>query len=749
MKNIKMLWLLLIIVTFILNSCGGGGGTRVDNNGSLNINVSDINLSIEDINNTIEDEESNLSIEDMNSSVEEGNLSIEDINNSIEECNTTDINGTIIEDCNISDDINSSDNNDYIKDSNRQPEISGDIYIGDGTPKEANITVDDFDRANLTLEIEDDLTLTTANNFLFGLNINELDDETIERLKQFMTLGISVDYNQTGCVESNNPPFNVEDYKNAYITGVNEDNIDRVNLSIEALDLRDTRDIKVALRVIDGLGIRNSDIKIVETKPELIIDVNQSVVTSFKVDDFVNNGFNGIDENNIEDMNKFITYQLNIQTLEELKNVVERAYQYNISVDLQCENSDADDEHNLTLDGYNIACISTNNIDNLTSLAIDLNLSNTKEIRDIYTTAYAIGIELAPSILTAPPMISIIEDKENKIYMKKTGQTAIFEPKDDGYYQSGVKPFYERIDFGDDKGVVKDKLRGLMWQDSKDIAIKQWLTDEDYHGCEDIGLVGSNVNGIIITPDMACENKFKNLGDSAYNYCNDLNLGEYDDWRLPYIEELSDLTDYQAPRWSDNWEIENYSIPKEFKYTRFEAYWSQSFYRGFEWDHAWVWGSQDGTVIHTWTDYNGAVRCVREYKDIYFASAEDDYEDLGNNIIRDNLRGIEWEVSKSPYDKWDVLVKYCKDKTTDGGGWRLPNINELTTIVDRLRGTLAVKKPFLTYTTIAGYWSSTTAIVWQGMNDKAFRIETYRGSEIKAEKTNVNKGFCIRDIRNE
>ena len=243
-----------------------------DVNGSLDINLTEDNISILDNNLSLDINltEDNISIVDMNLSLDinltEDNITLES--------NLTDINTSL--------DLNSTEDNITTEDNStivykNSDNVSGNIYTGDGTPKDANITKDDFDNANLTLELKDDFTLTTANNFLFGLNINELDDETIERLKQFMTLGISLDYNQTKCTDAT-VPLLVEDYKNACITGVNDDNIDSVNISIEASDLKDTKEIKVALRVIDELDIRNSDIIIVEIKDEPIVDTNQTAV---------------------------------------------------------------------------------------------------------------------------------------------------------------------------------------------------------------------------------------------------------------------------------------------------------------------------------------------------------------------------------------------------------------------------------------------------------------------------------------
>ena len=456
-------------------------------------------------------------------------------------------------------------------------------------------------------------------------------------------------------------------------------------------------------------------------------------------------------------MNNFITYQLNLETLDELKTIIDRAYQYNISVNLQCENSEADLEHNLTIDNYNLACISSNNMENLTNLAIDLNLSNTKEIRDIYITAYAIGIELAPTIDNTIINTSIIDTAEH-IYIKKTGQSIIFEPKDDGYYQAGVKPQYTR---DNNKGVVKDEIRGLMWQDGEDIVIKQWLDDSHYKGCEPMGILRQTVDGVYITEEMVCGLNY-DKGDTAYNYCENLEYAEYDDWRLPDLKELSDLSDYQANGWDSNWNQTSYAINSIFKNISATAYWSREYYVGFHHKRGWIWSARTGINLHTDLDFKGAVKCIRNYKDNYFLTNKDNYNRVSDTIIKDSLRGFEWEVDqtnyiidngkdfdrdKSNYGNWEHAVKYCQDKITDGGGWRLPSINELKTIISPKRYAPAYKTTFERRLGIASYWSSTTANVWEGMADKALVVETHEGNMVRDAKSANSKCICIREIK--
>ncbi len=740
-KNI----ILTIIIIFILSSCGGGGKSSNDNStqedNSTDIRITETNTT--ELNTTIiEPIEDNLTIE-LNTTIDSNTTNIES-NTSIDD-NLTTTNPSIP----------------YQED---DVDVSGNIYIGDGEPQEATITQEELYANNITVKIKDDFSLTNVNNFLFTLNIDELNEQTIDRLKQFITLGIALDYNQTDCIEAD-LPLTLEDYNNSCIVGVNQDNLEQINLAIEGSTLSNTRDIKVALSLIDELGIKNNDIQKADIKPQPIADENQTeiITTSFTVEDFTNGSFIGINSNNIDDMNHFITYQLHLQTLDELKNVIDRAYQYNISVNLECKNPNANQEHNLSAEGYRFACISTNNTDNLTSLATDLNLTNTKEIRDIYQTAYAIGIDLAPP----PAPVECPKDSKERIYIKKTGQTNILEPYDDGYYRAGISPCYERKDLGDDKGIVIDKIRGTMWQDSKEIAKKGWVTKPNSDKCLHINTMGqkdyADENKTIVsyeyTEDDVCELLYDN-GDTAYNYCQNLELGGYDDWRLPYILELMDISNYQNPAWIDDNTMSRYAIDDTFRYTAQPAYWARDHYIGYHFEQSWVWGARTGSITPNSKDIILNVRCIRG--DSFLAKKiirEDGYSDqsyteydsythLDDDIIRDNIRMVEWfRVPREERKDWRNSVKYCPTLTKAGGGWRLANINELATLYDNHTYLPSIKEEFQKGgITVAGFWSSTTVSSTPGNSNQAFANYTYKGSLAKNRKNLPEPSFCIRDI---
>ena len=83
----------------------------------------------------------------------------------------------------------------------------------------------------------------------------------------------------------------------------------------------------------------------------------------------------------------------------------------------------------------------------------------------------------------------------------------------------------------DNKDIVIDKSTNLMWQDNIDAntTLKSWI--------------------------------------DSIKYCESLNLGGYNDWRLPNVNELESIIDYNSS---------NPAISNIFKYVASDFYWTSS-----------------------------------------------------------------------------------------------------------------------------------------------------------------------------
>ncbi len=260
--------------------------------------------------------------------------------------------------------------------------------------------------------------------------------------------------------------------------------------------------------------------------------------------------------------------------------------------------------------------------------------------------------------------------------------------KDDSYYSSstGTNRSFIRDDIS---GTVIDSGTNLQWEDSDNsITLKKTFTE-------------------------------------AKNYCDDLTLSGYDNWRLPTIKEFALISDKGKT-----------SSPMIFStFTKVvssstDAYWSSDDFdpedvntsSAFRFDTG-----RDGFADHNESSTLN-VRCVREIKTTpYGEYIRDDV----NGIVVDTSSGYMWQdnlsytettkpwINTSDYYNPSNLsaIKMCEDLTLGGYiDWRLPNFNELLSIVDRENyDTNASPKIYIpaTFKNKIGswYWSSTTDLV--------------------------------------
>lgn len=158
----------------------------------------------------------------------------------------------------------------------------------------------------------------------------------------------------------------------------------------------------------------------------------------------------------------------------------------------------------------------------------------------------------------------------------------------------------------------------------------------------------------------------------ASNYCEGLNYGGYDDWRAPSRHELAEMLNYgnRGDMFDDI-----------LKYTKATNYWTSQqklASGGVGSDLGWSISFVDGGVHdkNKGDAYN--VRCVR-------GTEIDDHHDFsveGDTVI-DNQTGITWQNAEFRVGRtWEEAKQHCKELVfADHDDWRLPNINELRTIM--------------------------------------------------------------------
>ena len=179
-------------------------------------------------------------------------------------------------------------------------------------------------------------------------------------------------------------------------------------------------------------------------------------------------------------------------------------------------------------------------------------------------------------------------------------------------------------------------------------------------------LVQDKVTGLEWQRDMPAESM---LDEQALSYCAELDLGGRCDWRLPTRIEAVSLLDLSRVRPAYD--------PGAFPDADGAlVVWSGSPERYFRL------GADGSFHVRSATSAGPArVRCVREGNMSETSVAS--YEQFGE-VVRDTGTGLVWtrETRALPFDD---AKTFCASLQTDGGGFRVPGVKELQTLIDETR----------------------------------------------------------------
>ena len=210
--------------------------------------------------------------------------------------------------------------------------------------------------------------------------------------------------------------------------------------------------------------------------------------------------------------------------------------------------------------------------------------------------------------------------------------------------------------------------------------------------------------------------------DEATKYCEDLDYGGHDDWRLPLPQELM-LAD--NPLFSS----------EESTY-----FWSSQIEKTNEPYRALKINPKERSFLGDWTSSYNKTCCVRGK---YYASQTSPFTIVGKNMVKDNKSSLWWLLKSPPRKSWKEALDYCENLTYAGlSDWRLPNVNELFSITDLDKCKPASNFPNIGKDLIYQAWSSTTM---EKETNEAGYINFDSGTPYGLKKNQSSQFFCVRN----
>ncbi len=112
------------------------------------------------------------------------------------------------------------------------------------------------------------------------------------------------------------------------------------------------------------------------------------------------------------------------------------------------------------------------------------------------------------------------------------------------------------------------------------------------------------------------------------------------------------------------------------------------------------------------------------------------------NIVKDDNTALEWQDDTQMLSlSWEESLDMCENLTLgEHSDWRVPNLNELKSIVDRLTIYPAISTEFENSDN-EKYWSSTT---YEGDKLLAWGVNFYNGSTVFVNKKTSLNIRCVR-----
>jgi hypothetical protein len=200
--------------------------------------------------------------------------------------------------------------------------------------------------------------------------------------------------------------------------------------------------------------------------------------------------------------------------------------------------------------------------------------------------------------------------------------------------------------------------------------------------------------------------------------CAGLSLGGAS-WRLPTLIELLSIVDFTQPSPAID--------PQAFPATPGDSFWTSSPVAGANGPsgQAWYVGFTTGFTYQGHVDFlTLRVRCV------------------GTQPGPPAGAALTWQRADSGQAlTWAAAGAFCAALDLEGGGWRLPSIKELETIVDVTRSDPAVDPAAFPGASSYPLWTSS---LLAGSSTEAWTVDFFLGAATTADATTTYQARCVR-----
>ncbi len=353
-------------------------------------------------------------------------------------------------------------------------------------------------------------------------------------------------------------------------------------------------------------------------------------------------------------------------------------------------------------------------------------------------TSVALGSTAITASLSGVTSNSATLTITSAVNVPKTGQIVSYPTAtspDDGFYKRGVawpEPRFT-VGAGAEVDCVTDNLTGLMWVKAPDSTLRTW--------------------------------------QQALDYADGLTLCGHTDWRLPNRKELRSLANYGEIN------VATWLNTQGFSNVQASYYWSSTTYAGNT-TIAWIVDMFDGDVYHgtktvsvyVWPvrggqEGNAPAETPKTGQIVSYPTAtspDDGFYKRGVawpdprftvgagaevDCVTDNLTGLMWvKAPDSTFRTWEAALDHADGLDLCGhNDWRLPNLNELESLVHAeytnaalCGGGCSSNAAWLNTQGFSNvqahyYWSSTT---YASNTSDAWIVHMYDGHVFHVNKTN-------------